>query len=661
MIPPNAWIGPQPASNSLPVTVATDGSPIPVQLTATPVIDIGMVDQGMGAPLSSAWPVELTDGSNVLGTLAHPVYAYVPNIVSIVGSIAITNFPASAGSVAVTNFPATQPVSGSLTAVVSGSVTVSNFPATQPVSAVSLPLPANAAQETGGHLASIDSKITNPLPVSGTVTAAVTGSVSVTNFPATQPVSAVALPLPTGAAQEHVTAASPSAVRLTDGAAFYKSTTPADTQPVSAASLPLPAGASTAGNQTTANTSLASIDTKLTNPLPVSAASLPLPAGASTSALQTTGNTSLASIDTKLTNPLPISGSVNALSGIISTSGSITTVGATFAITNAGAGTVLFRFEGTFVGTFMFEGNASGNPNQWDTLNAISQSFVWGSGYGVIQTNTSAGTFSVIGVAGYNQVRVRASAFSSGSAILFAWAASSTAALIALSSVDTNFLCKASQGIAAGVGAAWPMKVTDGTNTTAVKAASTAAVATDPAAVVSLSPNSPVPLPTLTKGTQGSTGVSTQDLKDAGRTQVNYYFSGVASGATTVETLITMTKSSGNSATTTGSTFVVTSGKRYRIQNVIVASRGNTVATAQTSTFNVRVNTAGAITNASPGSLGVRTDTGASALATDRISIPIPDGMEILGDGTLQFGMTANSVFLTNGPTWDGAIIGYEY
>lgn len=47
----------------------------------------------------------------------------------------------------VDNFPATQPVSGT--------VAVSNFPATQPVSAVALPLPANAAQETGGNLATI--------------------------------------------------------------------------------------------------------------------------------------------------------------------------------------------------------------------------------------------------------------------------------------------------------------------------------------------------------------------------------------------------------------------------------------------------------------------------------------------------------------------------
>lgn len=44
-------------------------------------------------------------------------------------------------------------------------------------------------------------------------------------------------------------------------------------------------------------------------------------------------------------------------------------------------------------------------------------------------------------------------------------------------------------GTPTAVANAWPFKLTDGTNTTAVKAASTAAVATDPAAVVSLSPN----------------------------------------------------------------------------------------------------------------------------------------------------------------------------
>lgn len=81
--------------------------------------------------------------------------------------------------------------------------------------------------------------------------------------------------------------------------------------PVSAAALPLPDGAATGGKQDTANTSLASIDGKLTNPLPVSgtfypvtqpisAAALPLPASAATDAKQDAGNTSLSSIDGKI-------------------------------------------------------------------------------------------------------------------------------------------------------------------------------------------------------------------------------------------------------------------------------------------------------------------------------------------------------------------------
>lgn len=60
------------------------------------------------------------------------------------------------------------------------------------------------------------------------------------------------------------------------------------TQPISAAALPLPSGAATAANQSTNNTSVASIDTKLSSQ--------------ATAANQSTGNTSLASIDTKLTS-----------------------------------------------------------------------------------------------------------------------------------------------------------------------------------------------------------------------------------------------------------------------------------------------------------------------------------------------------------------------
>jgi hypothetical protein len=45
------------------------------------------------------------------------------------------------------------------------------------------------------------------------------------------------------------------------------------------------------------------------------------------------------------------------------------------------------------------------------------------------------------------------------------------------------------QGTAAAVAGGWPAKITDGTNTAAVKAASTAALTTDPALVVAMSPN----------------------------------------------------------------------------------------------------------------------------------------------------------------------------
>lgn len=53
---------------------------------------------------------------------------------------------------------------------------------------------------------------------------------------------------------------------------------------------------------------------------------------------------------------------------------------------------------------------------------------------------------------------------------------------------------------ATSVANGWPVKLTDGTNTTAVKAASTAAAAADPSAVVALSPNSPLPAGTNSIG-----------------------------------------------------------------------------------------------------------------------------------------------------------------
>lgn len=166
-------------------------------------------------------------------------------------------------------------------------------------------------------------------------------------------------------------------------------------------------------------------------------------------------------------------------------------------------------------------------------------------------------------------------------------------------------------------------------------------------------------------GTPGS-GVSaaalTQDIKDTGRTHINLYAVAAASGATTVETAITLTKSAGTAATSTGTSFVVTAGKTFRITALSVATRGHATATIQTTTFNLRMNTAGAVgTTSTPVLLSVRSATPATASAWDRVIVPIPDGFEIAGNGTIQIGMTANATFVTNAPTWDVTIIGYEY
>lgn len=184
-----------------------------------------------------------------------------------------------------------------------------------------------------------------------------------------------------------------------------------------------------------------------------------------------------------------------------------------------------------------------------------------------------------------------------------------------------------------------------------------------PRVTVSNDSNILITPPTLTKGTQGSTGFSVQELKDAGRTNVNFYASGAASGTTTTETAITLTKSSGTAATTTGTSFTCTNGKTYRITSMTFGTRGNATGTAEITTFSFRINTGGAVTTTTtPITLQSRSGAAATALAYDRIEVDLGgDGYEIACNGTLQFGLTANSVFTTNAPTWDVLITGYEY
>lgn len=169
-------------------------------------------------------------------------------------------------------------------------------------------------------------------------------------------------------------------------------------------------------------------------------------------------------------------------------------------------------------------------------------------------------------------------------------------------------------------------------------------------------------LRSTTKSTQGSTILTTQDLKDSGRNNIILYATGAAAGTTTTETAITLTRSSGTTATSTGTSFIITSGKVFRITSIQFGSRGHATGTLQITTFNFRMNTAGAvITSSTPILLSCRSATPATTLAYDRVDVRLGEGYEITGNGTIQIGVTAAATYTSNAPTWDVFILGYEY
>ena len=257
------------------------------------------------------------------------------DVVSVQGVVGGVAQPVS-GTVAINNFPASTEISNDVgnPVPVNGTVSVGNFPATQPISAASLPLPTGAStsakQPAIGTAGTPSSDVLSVQGVAGGTPQPVSGTLAVSNFPATQPVSGT-VGVNNFPATQPVSLAVAPTTPVTG--TFFQAT-----QPVSAASLPLPTGAATSANQATEIASLASIDAKtpalvsgrqpvdgsgVTQPVsgtvglaagaavighvivdtapstpvtgtffqatqPVSAAALPLPAGAATSANQAT-------------------------------------------------------------------------------------------------------------------------------------------------------------------------------------------------------------------------------------------------------------------------------------------------------------------------------------------------------------------------------------
>ena len=258
---------------------------------------------------------------------------------------------------------------------------------TLPVSSASLPLPTGASTSALQTTANL-SLAAIALNTVNAGTPVVSGTVSVSNFPATQNVAVT------------------STVSTPVTGSFYQAT-----QPVSAASLPLPIGASTDALQTTANSSLSSIDSKTPTLVsgrqpvdgsgvtqPVSASSLPLPTGAATSAKQDTGNTSVASIDTKT-----ISQADTQAIGSISGSSALT-----MDVTNFG--TLSFTVSGTWTGTIVTE--LSIDASSWFSTSYVALAS------GNTSNSFTANTAGQVNTVGFNFFRLRGATISSGTAFL---------------------------------------------------------------------------------------------------------------------------------------------------------------------------------------------------------------------------------------------------
>lgn len=161
-------LGQRPMDESVPVVLASDQTPIPVTGTITTSPDVNIHDSAGGALNSTAGRLQ-TDGSGVVQPVSGPLTD---------AQLRATPVPVS-GTVATGGLTDAQlraspvPVSGTVS---TGGLTDSELRAAPvPVSAAALPLPAGAstaaAQTTGNaSLASIDSKLSAPVAVSGPLT-----------------------------------------------------------------------------------------------------------------------------------------------------------------------------------------------------------------------------------------------------------------------------------------------------------------------------------------------------------------------------------------------------------------------------------------------------------------------------------------------------------
>jgi hypothetical protein len=161
--------------------------------------------------------------------------------------------------------------------------------------------------------------------------------------------------------------------------------------------------------------------------------------------------------------------------------------------------------------------------------------------------------------------------------------------------------------------------------------------------------------PTLTKSTQGATGISTQDLKDAGRVSKSMGCTG-ATGVVN-ETIISAIVTSDLVAAVAANTYTVTSGKRFRALGLNAVWR-NPTAVAGGVTIRVRAVPSGTANATSPLILSAHAS---SALATIGAGastfVPFPEGFEFPAGASICLTQAA----ITTAAGVECQLVGYEY
>lgn len=169
-------------------------------------------------------------------------------------------------------------------------------------------------------------------------------------------------------------------------------------------------------------------------------------------------------------------------------------------------------------------------------------------------------------------------------------------------------------------------------------------------------------LPTVTKGTQGATGLTVQELKDAGRNVTNYFTALpiVTTNAEVMQSLTGFKSAAAVGATVTPA--VVTAGKTYRITSIVLTYTA--VATMGSAIFRLRANASGAGVIGSElvaaWTLGTSTNT---AGVTTSQTINFPDGLEFAAGTGIAVGVKGLDATFGNAAVGYAGItiLGFEY